>query len=303
LGLAVGGISTIAGIASGLVTTIPTAIGTFGLTTFGTIALRGQSLASLSTTIARTTQSLIHGLADISVTIATPLIVITFTLPIVIALFLIVINNSAYVLPTNNQSSAGSLSGYSGLGSTISCFNIEGFSTQQEQFVKRAAQTIASSACYNGRLCGSDNQSITVRSIPRPANWAGYARTYGESRIIEIYQDVSFNDFSALYTLAHESGHVFTRHDSRYTTDYALLGLPGSDGINILPTYPLGYCGTNQSCQILEDQAEIIADYFSYRSTLENYPNHYTLAQNVFENCQLPITPTRTQVLPTQPFE
>ncbi|MDO8488094.1 MAG: hypothetical protein Q7S31_02135 [bacterium] len=239
----------------------------------------------------------VTGLAVVE--IATPLLVITLTVPIVVVLILFIINNSAYIVPQ-----ATGTVGLGGVGSSVGCFTFEGFDDAELQVMNAAAQTIASQSCYNGKLC--EKGPIRVINLNQNRCYGGYAES--QNRTIYLYetgfrQIVSgvsgctaggFSAFNALYTLAHESGHVYAAANPEYGTNYAALNLPLSDG-SCLPTYSLYNNNNPVACQIDspggpilargEDLAETIADHFSFPEVLANFPVHTQLANTVFNSC------------------
>jgi len=216
-------------------------------------------------------------------------------IPILVALILFIINNSAYIVPQ----AVGTISDGIVPGDT-GCFEFNTASFTNPSLLQnliRAAQTISTYTCYNQKLCSGGK--ITVREIPKPVGWYGFAR-FSRPRLIEVYKGYQPNPQEALYTLAHESGHVFTVPDTYSVgTQYASLGLSGSDR-TCLPTYQF-YINGPADCRIInpnnpdqpitgqfEDEAETIADYISNLSLLSNYSNHLQLAKSIFESCGFP---------------
>ena len=159
----------------------------------------------------------------------------------------------------------------------VGCFQFAGNWTQEEmQLENQAIATLFSSSTYQAFLCTAGQ--ITLERNRINTGYGGYA-TSG-SRIV-IYNLGVGSFMNTLYTLSHESGHVFAHRNSQIPTSFYRLVTPQED---FLCSYPLGKTPS-------EDFAETIAVYVTYKSLTyrrcgggidmpETYPLHYEFAKD-----------------------
>lgn len=157
------------------------------------------------------------------------------------------------------------------------CFQFAGNWTQQEmQLENQAIATLFSASTYQAFLCTAGQ--ITLERNRTNTGYGGYAPS--GSRIV-IYNLGVGSFVNTLYTLAHESGHIFAHRNSQIPGNFYRQVTPQED---FLCSYPLGKTPS-------EDFAETIAVYVTYKSLTyrrcgggidmpESYPLHYEFAQD-----------------------
>ncbi|GEM_PF-4417328 len=220
-----------------------------------------------------------------------PIVISLIAIPLFIGFTILVITNSSYVVPPGS-------SVYKDLGGGIfltqTCFVLNGSwpETYKANMI-RATEFMAQTGAYMDKICSKGPVYLTYSGT----------ETYGgeviSSNTILIYELGSSTVGSAIYTLAHESGHIFA-HRYPSVQNELYRGDVGVSSERPVCTYPLPH----RRGMLVEDFAEMIALFiytnpvigYTEPSATRNlscispsfnvtYPNHVNFAaQYIFES-------------------
>lgn len=230
--------------------------------------------------------------------IAVPLIAAVIGIPVVVALILFIINSGAYVMPgglsrgipgqtciSPGTENVGSPSGVVNLPTcSVGCFKFEqGWPAAARTSEEQAINSLSKDAIYMDKLCSKGE--IILR-------WGG-GDTGGISKggdvlagpnIITIYTLGVGSLPNSLYTLSHESGHIFAR---RYGDIYRQYTDTVGVGNILICTYPLQNSPGESFAEMISLYASrgLIPgtrhfDCMGGKTFKEAYPQHWKFARD-----------------------
>lgn len=186
--------------------------------------------------------------AAITVTI-TPIVISLIVIPLMLAFVIFVITSGAYMVPPSGSLIVGT--GPDGIFTTQTCFVLNGpWPEQYRLYMTRATDYMAQTGMYMDKICSKGIVYLTYSGT------ASYGGEVVSNNTILIYEKGTNNLGSAIYTLAHESGHIFARRFSDIQNNLYRLSEARAQEPEIC-TYPISSArGT-----LVEDFAEMIALY------------------------------------------
>lgn len=159
------------------------------------------------------------------------------------------------------------------------CIKLQGFSCKESETMIEAINILKGESCYYNKICVNGPINL-IRSDD-----CTYGGITVSNNQIKICSAALSSLGAAIYTLAHESGHIFGRLYSGGYKTYKELGLPFNDG-GCLPSYPMyDNGGSALTCTHGEgeDMAETIGikisgPYSPSNNILASYPIHQQFA-------------------------
>lgn len=155
------------------------------------------------------------------------------------------------------------------------CFIFEGFWDEKDKNSElEAIGEVSRSSTYISKLCAVGPITLLRVSMKHPEGWGGQAPP-GTSGLIKIFNQGLGHPNNTLYTLTHETGHIYSQ---RYgLSEFLAATRPGP----FIRTYLVLFGFSNNE----EDFAETIALYIVWKKMFSvnlpvEYPRHYNFAKS-----------------------
>lgn len=180
--------------------------------------------------------------------------------------FMIVVFSIIFFTLIAITGAAGSFNDYGRTQETVSgCFVLSGQWTEEDKtLITGAINKILSHSKYATALCKNGQPINLVRVSSTPSGWCE-----ANSSNIDLVDKCLGNEENTLYSLAHETGHIYSaRNPEIYAAYLKQIGSPNLPLEEFLCSYPLD-----------KSYGEDFPETFAVSITNYHYPNHY------YRNC------------------